>query len=207
MGSIPTTVTPLVREEYYLLPTKRSKNAIRIRYNNSMGYLHREPRGFANNGFTHQDIQSIVKLLVFEFFGFRCTNVTELLATFDSINIYQVQNDTDKAKIIMPSEFHMSTMAFGQPIYTRVESEGNFEQVQKFRLIDLCIFINKRFKCNISQIIRQPITSLYNKTYPIFYNLQRIKTSIIFRQFIAPSLYDFAVTRSFLKYLENFESH
>lgn len=190
MTNIPDNQLPLVREEYYLLAKKKSKTAIPIKYNSHMAYLHKETRGFSKYGFTNKDMQSIVKLLVFEFFGYKCTNVNSLLLQFDSWT---------------PNDDEAPPKSFGPPIFKIITTQGDYREKRKFRLIDICNFIDGRFSGRISQILNQPISAIYNKIYPIFYALQHLADDSAFRNHIAPTVYDFSVTRSFLQFIETLE--
>lgn len=196
MSNIPSNQLPLRREEYYILPEKKTKNSVPIKFNNHLAYLHRETRGFATYGFTHKDLQSIVKLMIFAFFGFKCVNVDELLERFDAtkINLGEETNHSTK---------ELKKCHYGEPRYIKCEMPGNYEQTQKFRLVDLCNFINNRFNCEISRIISQPITTTYNNTYPFFYCFKRSTKKTIFQALIAPTVYDFVIIRCFLRLIEN----
>ena len=70
----------LLRSHYYFLIKKYQFYAVPLVVNGVTAYLHKGPRGYSYNHFTHTEFKSLIRILGFKFFNFKYTNLESIIS-------------------------------------------------------------------------------------------------------------------------------
>ncbi len=203
MSSIPV-IDSLSRHHYYVLKTQKLSNAKPLKYNNKLIYLHRHRRGWREDSFSHNDMTSFLRVLLFKFFGYACLNIDDLFDKFDNFNIYYYYDENgnrvhEPLSATSESIKEMIVSVFGKPYYVKI-SEYNW---CKYEILDFCNFIDNLFNSPLSSVLIEPILTVYTETYDLYYMCKATKNRDSFMYIIAPSLYDYIMTRKIFAYIES----
>ena len=79
--------TNLLRSHYYLLRQAYTSDCAVINVGGSFAYLHKGHRGYGRVHFTHSNFVSLIKVLAFKYFNFKCYNLSKLLDNIQKTNI------------------------------------------------------------------------------------------------------------------------
>ena len=195
----------LERNNYFILKEKHMNNAVPIKYNGNIVYLHKNVRGWHKDSFSHREMSSLVRVVMFRFFGFRCKNIKDLMNTFTELDIYYDYDDEGNI-VINPTFSHANIIEttsvdiFGRPNIVRFENY----KYDDFNVLDFCDYFNRQFETNITSLLNDIILSIHKQLYVYYYTLYKIsKNEEVFKKCISPTIYDYMMTKKILNYIAN----
>lgn len=195
----------LDRNNYFILKEKQMNNAVPIKYNNNIVYLHKNVRGWRKDSFSHREMASLVRVVMLRFFGYKCENIKEIMDTFQYMDIYYEFNENDE--IVIKSTFlhgniieSSSAEIFGRQNIVRF---AKFEH-EDFNIIDFCDYFDRHFETNISSLLNDTIISVYQQLYVYYYTICKFsQKEEVFQKCISPTIYDYMMTNKILNYISN----
>lgn len=229
--------TNVLRSHYYILKNKFNEFAIPLSINNKLVYLHKMYRGFSKHHFTHSDFMSIIRVLGFKYFNFKCTNIKNLINNaFDNDSLYtsvclEDSNNNENSDIILnydnivlfSNEYksyidfenffnidkdHLKARnlwLYGKPSIEIVNSNNKFTfnyDKDVLNIVEFYNYIDSCFNSKVSSILQNPISSVYLQL-SIAFDFYKITNNIqMFALDIFPSMYDYCITFSIFKYIE-----
>lgn len=217
------------RSHYYVYAKPYSANAVPVNVSGTVAYIHKEHRGFGRHHFTHNDFVSLVRVLGFKFFNFKCLNVERLIANAESVDMTYtpdayccepadstafVQGDRYYAQITRSTRDTFFEHAndktsrrnwiFGRPALEFC-NDGRFDyDACVFRLTDFCRFVDDTMKTNaLCRLLVNPVTYVYREL-EIKLELYRFHRDVdVFKYDAFPSLYDYINALDIFRYIKN----